>query len=112
MTAAMHTGVVGVGYEGRTIDEFVNSLLRQGIQRLVDVRLTPLSRKRGFSKTALGLALEAAGITYEHRSALGNPKHNRTGFAGTDEEVSEAKAVFAALLRRPEAVAALDALLK
>ena len=87
----------------------MSALERQGVQRLVDVRLTPLSRKRGFSKSALIQALATAGIAYEHRRELGNPKHNRAGFAGSDADRSQARAVFAELLRRPEAVEAIDA---
>ena len=109
MTTAMRAEVAGVGYEGQTIEAFVSALERQGVQRLVDVRLTPLSRKRGFSKSALIQALASAGIAYEHRRELGNPKHNRAGFAGSDADRSQARAVFAELLRRPEAVEAIDA---
>ena len=109
MTTAMRAEVAGVGYEGQTIEAFVSALERQGVQRLVDVRLTPLSRKRGFSKSALIQALATAGIAYEHRRELGNPKHNRAGFAGSDADRSQARAVFAELLRRPEAVEAIDA---
>lgn len=108
MTRVVETGVVGIGYEGQTIDAFVSALARQGVRRLVDVRLTPLSRKPGFSKTALIGALAAAGIAYEHRRALGNPKHNRAGFAGSNTDRSHARAVFADLLRQPAAVEAID----
>lgn len=62
-----------VGYEGRTIDEFIAILLRARVQRVVDVRALPLSRRRGFSKTALGKALTARGIEYLHVRAAGNP---------------------------------------
>ena len=110
MSKAAGTGVVGIGYEGRTIDAFVRELARQGVRRLVDVRLTPLSRKPGFSKTALTEALADAGIAYEHRRVLGNPKHNRAGFAGSDNDRSHARAVFADLLRQPEAAEAIEAL--
>jgi len=109
MTTAMRAEVAGVGYEGQTIEAFVSALERQGVQRLVDVRLTPLSRKRGFSKSALIQALATAGIAYEHRRELGNPKHNRAGFAGSDADRSQARAVFAELLRRPEAIDAVAA---
>jgi uncharacterized protein (DUF488 family) len=109
MTTAIRAGAVGIGYEGQTIDTFVSVLQGQGIQRLVDVRLTPLSRKPGFSKTALIEALATAGIAYEHRRVLGNPKDNRAGFGGSDSDRSHARAVFAELLRRPEAVEAIDA---
>lgn len=100
-------GLFGVGYEGRTIDELVHHLITMGISRLVDVRLTPISRKPGLSKTALGRALADAGIAYEHRRELGNPKANRAGFSGTAAELTEARASFAALLARSESADAL-----
>ncbi|MFV0318700.1 MAG: DUF488 family protein [Microthrixaceae bacterium] len=79
--AALHTGtIVSIGYEGRTLDEFVDVLRSNGVEVLVDVRLTPISRKKGFSKTALSAALQAAGIEYRHEPALGNPKDNRDAF--------------------------------
>lgn len=87
MTAAttLEPGLLGVGHEGQTIDSFLSELLAMGVSRLVDVRLTPVSRKRGFSKSALAQALAGAGISYEHRRELGNPKVNRAGFGGTPE---------------------------
>ncbi|WP_328343953.1 DUF488 domain-containing protein [Micromonospora sp. NBC_00421] len=103
-------GILGVGYEGRSIDEFVSGLVSAGVTRLVDVRMTPISRKRGFSKSALGHALAAQGITYEHRRELGNPKENRPGFGGTPEELELARAVYATRLSQGESLAALDAL--
>ncbi|MGU3654092.1 DUF488 domain-containing protein [Mycolicibacterium sp. A43C] len=72
--------VVSIGYEGRTVDDLVAQLLQQEVQVLVDVRLTPLSRKPGLSKTKLSEALAAVGIRYVHHRALGNPKDNRAGF--------------------------------
>jgi uncharacterized protein (DUF488 family) len=104
------TGLMGVGYEGWDIDGFVSDLLTMGVSLLVDVRLTPISRKRGFSKTALSGALSSAGIAYEHRRELGNPKPNRAGFSGSDHELGAARATFAAQLRQPEARLALEAL--
>ncbi|WTY53947.1 DUF488 domain-containing protein [Micromonospora sp. NBC_01412] len=57
--------------------------------------MTPISRKRGFSKSALSQALATQGIVYEHRRELGNPKENRPGFGGTREELESARAVYA-----------------
>lgn len=50
----------------------------------MDVRELPLSRRRGFSKTALGEALGAVGIEYVHVRALGNPKPNRERYWSGD----------------------------
>ncbi|MEV4759657.1 DUF488 domain-containing protein [Micromonospora sp. NPDC049559] len=98
-----------MGYEGQEIGRFVAQLCAMGVSRLVDVRLTPISRKRGFSKTALAQALADAGIVYEHRRELGNPKANRPGFTGPPEKLAEARAAYATLLARVEAAEALDA---
>lgn len=91
-------GVVGVGYQQRAVEEFVSDLARMGVAVVVDVRLTPISRRPGFSKTGLARVLAGAGIGYEHRPELGNPKANRAGFAGSAEELAAARAVYRGLL--------------
>jgi uncharacterized protein (DUF488 family) len=63
-----------VGYEGLELEGFLRQLRRAGVRLLVDVRDLPLSRKRGFSKTALAAALGGAGMTYLHIRSLGCPK--------------------------------------
>ncbi|MGV0675708.1 DUF488 domain-containing protein [Mycolicibacterium fortuitum] len=78
--------LVSIGYEGKTVDDLVAQLLVQGVRVLVDVRLTPLSRKPGLSKTKLSEALAAVGIGYVHHRALGNPKDNRAGFRAGEPE--------------------------
>ncbi|RWF20530.1 DUF488 family protein [Mesorhizobium sp.] len=65
------------GYEGLTIEAFVERLLAARIRLVIDVRATPLSRKRGFSKVAFGQALATAGISYVHARAMGCPKNVR-----------------------------------
>lgn len=62
-----------IGYQGRTLDEFLDALLAAGVRQVVDVRALPLSRRKGFSKTPLRLALEAKGIGYVHVRSAGNP---------------------------------------
>ncbi len=54
---AVTSPVVSIGYEGRDVEELLTSLQRHRVGILVDVRLTPLSRKPGPSKK--GLAAEA-----------------------------------------------------
>lgn len=78
--------LVSIGYEGRTVDDLIVQLLAQDVRVLVDVRLTPLSRKPGLSKTKLSEALAAVGIGYVHHRALGNPKDNRAGFRAGEPE--------------------------
>lgn len=73
-----------IGYEKRSVDDLIWALQTRGVERVVDVRLTPHSRRKGFSKTALGEALAAAGIAYEHRGALGNPADVRDVYLSGD----------------------------
>lgn len=62
------------GYEGQTIEGFIARLKDARINLIVDVRELPLSRKKGFSKTAFREHLATAGMRYEHWPALGCPK--------------------------------------
>ena len=79
----LHRGTVfSIGYEGRDLDDFLDTLEGNRVKVLVDVRLTPISRKKGFSKTALSEGLARRGIEYRHAPALGNPKENRAAFRG------------------------------
>ena len=63
-----------IGYEGQTLDAFLHELADRAVRTLVDVREMPLSRKRGFSKRALAVALGERNIAYVHMPALGCPK--------------------------------------
>lgn len=74
-----------IGYEHhREPASLIETLRQAGVQRLVDVRALPLSRRRGFSKSALGAAVVEAGIAYEHQRALGNPKPYRDLYKSGD----------------------------
>ena len=69
-----------IGYEGRTLDDFLAVLRAEHVDLLVDVRELPLSRKPGFSKRRLSEALAGVEIEYRHERRLGNPKENREPF--------------------------------
>ncbi len=69
--------ILTIGYEGSTPEQFLDTLRRTGVSLLLDVRELPISRRRGFAKTALSMALEDAGIDYEHDRALGAPREIR-----------------------------------
>ena len=47
-----------IGYEGTTVPEFIAALQKAGVERVIDVRALPLSRRPGFSKSPLKAALE------------------------------------------------------
>lgn len=70
--------VGSIGYERyRLNSDFVAQLARSGVERLIDVRQLPISRRRGFAKSALSEALASVGIEYVHMRDLGNPKPTR-----------------------------------
>jgi uncharacterized protein (DUF488 family) len=73
MSSAKHH-LYTLGYEGLELDSFIRVLENSGIETVVDVRQLPLSRKKGFSKTALCQALAGRGIAYLHAPQLGCPK--------------------------------------
>lgn len=98
--------LVSIGYEGRTAEDLVDELTEQGVRVLVDVRLTPLSRKPGLSKRRLTERLAEAGIDYLHLKALGNPKENRQPF--WDGRVKDGCEAFNDLLDSDEPQAALQ----
>lgn len=66
-----------IGYEGASLEDFVATLVAAEIRCLVDVRELPISRRKGFAKTALSQALEQVGIEYIHLKGLGDPKLGR-----------------------------------
>jgi len=75
--------VMGWGYQGRAPDELRDALRSWRAATVVDVRLNPVSRKRGFSRKALAELCDAEGVNYIHLPALGNPRDNRDGFGAT-----------------------------
>lgn len=65
------TRLVTIGYEGRSLEAYLNLLLKNSVTLLCDVRRNPLSRKYGFSKGVLSKACESLGIHYKHLPELG-----------------------------------------
>jgi uncharacterized protein (DUF488 family) len=100
--------LLGTGYEGKTQQQVCNALLTAGVDILVDVRLTPISRKPGLSKSALAQAVQEVGVKYLHLPELGNPKWNRAGFGGDALQLDGARDAFRrVVLSEPAAQAAL-----
>src|SRR5215212_12014866 len=92
-----------IGYEGATMDGFIAALKDAGVERVIDVRALPLSRRPGFSKTPLRGALEAAGIEYVHLKALGTPAEGRS--AARAGRHADLERIYAGQLELPEAIA-------
>lgn len=66
-----------IGYEGHSLESYLNALLRAGVTVLCDVRRNPMSRKYGFAKSTLSNACNGVGIRYEHLPELGIPSDQR-----------------------------------
>ena len=60
-----------IGYEGSSLEGYLNRLLKNGVKVLIDVRNNPLSMKYGFSKTLLKRYCESIGIAYMHFPEVG-----------------------------------------
>jgi len=90
-----------IGYEGKTLDEFLGELAQAGVEAVLDVRAVAASRRPGFSKTALSNALAERGIGYRHFRALGTPSDGRT--AARAGKVAEMRRIYAVHLETPEA---------
>ena len=96
-----------IGYEKLLPAPLVHELGAASVQRVIDVRFRPQSRRPGMSKTRLGDLLAEHGMLYEHRRALGTPADLRALYRAG--RVAEAHATFAAHVEAHSAEA-LDAL--
>jgi uncharacterized protein (DUF488 family) len=79
--------VFTIGYEGADVDRFLTTLTDANVATLADVRAVALSRKRGFSKSALRDALASQDIGYRHFIKLGTPKEGRQAARAGDGEL-------------------------
>lgn len=92
-----------IGYEATTMADFLAALKAAGVERVIDVRALPLSRRPGFSKTPLSGALAEVGIDYVHLKALGTPAEGRA--AARAHRHDELRRIYAGQLELPEAIA-------
>ena len=78
-------GLCTIGYQGRSLEDYLNTLLREVVTRLCDVRQNPVSRKYGFSQRTLAASCDGVGIAYEHLPDLGIPTAQRRGLTSQDD---------------------------
>src|SRR6478735_3353740 len=95
-----------IGYEGSTQAEFISALKKAGVERIIDVRAVPLSRKPGFSKNILKAGLAESGIDYVHLKPLEAPPKEREG--SRKGRHADLKRIYAAQLDMPEAIVAAE----
>jgi hypothetical protein len=82
-----------IGYEGRSLESYLNTLMRSSVTVLCDVRRNPISRKYGFSKATLATSCEKVGIRYEHIPELGIASEKRRQLE-TQEDYDELFAAY------------------
>lgn len=74
-----------IGYEGKSVESFMNILIQNDVHLLCDVRKNPLSRKFGFSKNKLEHIANRVGIKYVHIPGLGIESEKRTSLNSEDD---------------------------
>jgi uncharacterized protein (DUF488 family) len=100
--------VATVGYQGATVQSFLDALREAGVELLVDVRAVASSRRPGFAKSALAANLEGAGIDYLHLRDLGTPAPGRA--AARAGRHAEMRRIFRQHLKTEAARSALKTL--
>jgi uncharacterized protein (DUF488 family) len=88
------TTVWTIGYEHLLPPALAAELQAAGVERVLDVRHRPQSRRPGMSKTRLGEMLADHRIAYEHRRSLGTPPDIRWLFK--HRRVQEGRAAYRA----------------
>lgn len=103
-------GICSIGYEGRTIDGFLNELIQNQVALLVDVRKNAFSMKKGFSKNQLEKFLGKANIGYLHIPELGIESWKRKKLESAQDYEKFFKDYRASLPVKKEKIAELAAL--
>lgn len=73
------------GYEGMSIDGFLNRLIEAGIKHLIDVRRNPIARRYGFHRSTLKRLCESLDIAYSHLPELGIGSEKRQSLDSQDD---------------------------
>lgn len=102
-----------VGYEGLSIDDFLNRLLKTGIKRVIDVRSNPISRRYGYHECTFMRLCNSVGIEYTHVSELGIPSSERSSLSNpSDYERLFARYRQTTLNAHPEAICKVARMLR
>jgi len=99
-----------IGYEKATQAELIAALEEAGVQRVIDVRAVPQSRRPGFSKNILAKGLAEHKIDYAHLRALGTPPEGRE--AARKHDIETLERVYSAQLEQPEAIVQIEQMLE
>jgi len=76
-TEANRNKLFTIGYEGISLESYLNKLIRNDVKSLLDVRKNSVSMKYGFSKRQLQEACHGINIMYYHLPELGIESNKR-----------------------------------
>lgn len=79
------TTLYTIGYEGISLEEYLNRLIMNDVKILIDVRNNPLSMKYGFSKKQLKGFVENLGMEYLHIPEVGIQSGQRQGLRSQED---------------------------
>ncbi|HZH73335.1 MAG TPA: DUF488 domain-containing protein [Mariniphaga sp.] len=87
MTSHETSVLFTIGYEGITLEEYLNKLIDSDVKVLCDVRKNPMSMKFGFNKKQLQTACNEVNIEYIHIPEVGIDANIRKEFSNqTDHQ--------------------------
>lgn len=78
-----------IGYEGRSIDKYLDLLISNGVNLLIDVRANGISMKPEFSSKRLAAYCALVNIEYRHIPQVGISSEKRKIFSAKDALFSE-----------------------
>lgn len=90
----MRRTVFTAGYSGRSLEELVSLLREAGVERVVDVRSFPNSRREEFDRENLEMTLPDRGMEYLHLPELGGYRDEGYRQYVETEEFHEALELF------------------
>jgi len=74
-----------IGYEGNSLEHYLNRLIKNNVRLLCDVRKNPYSRKYGFTQSVLKDSVQNVGIEYFHMPELGISSEKRRSLISQDD---------------------------
>ncbi len=105
-------GILSIGYQGLSIDEFLMKLIEEKVQILIDVRNNPWSMKFGFNKHNLKRFCEHLGIRYLSWPSLGIPNKFRKNLVTQEDYKSLFKRYKKSLMNKDKELEEINRLSK
>ncbi|WP_308491259.1 DUF488 domain-containing protein [Microbacterium terrisoli] len=99
-----------IGHSTRTVEEFAELLVENGVRGVVDVRTVPRSRHTPqFNENVFGAALSEYGLAYVHLASLGGLRHTTKQSINTGWRNASFRG-YADYMQTPEFAAGIDEL--